>query len=61
MRAEDFSSSLQVFSVSDNSSFDISVEVGTETLVVPTIFKNVQRSSAFSFVVRYLDVLLEEE
>ena len=61
MNPKHFTTPLKVCLVTNNTICGISVEMGAQTQIVPTLFKNVKRDSTLSLIVRLLGILLVKE
>lgn len=61
MISKEILSSFEISLVSNNSCVLIGVKQFAETMVVSTISQNVKRNTAFTLVVRLIDVLLFKE
>lgn len=61
MLAEKILSSFEILLISDDSCILIGVKKHAESMVVPAIFQNIERNTAFSLVVWLFDILLFKE
>ena len=61
MLTEEGLSSLDIFFITDDSSLFVSVKEPAKSMIVSAISENIQTNSAFSLIIRLVDVFLLKE